>query len=265
MPPAPARETITLPRGIMATPELHPDKPTTGTVFTTTHWSVVLAAGQHPSSEAAEALAQLCRTYWYPIYAFVRRKGHAAHDAQDLTQEFFARLLGRSYLSAVDPGKGRFRSFLLASLEHFLAKEWVRANRQKRGGGCAIISLDEEAAEGCYRMEPAHELTAERIFERRWAMTLLHHTLARLQEECVADGKGKLFEQVKGTLSGEKSEVSYAQAAAQLGMSEGAVKVAVHRLRRRYGELLRTEIARTVSNPEEIDEEIRYLFTALAG
>jgi RNA polymerase sigma-70 factor (ECF subfamily) len=232
-------------------------------IFATTRWSVVHAAGDSKSPEAGQALEQLCRAYWYPLYAYVRRKGHAAEDAQDLTQEFFARLLARNYLRVADRNRGRFRSFLLGSLEHFLAREWTKARAQKRGGGRAVLSLDEMGAESRYLLESAHDLTAERIFERRWATTILDQAMARLREECLATRKSDLLDRVEGQLSGEKGETSYAGVAAALGMSEGAVKVAVHRLRQRFGELVRAEIAQTVTTPEDADDELRYLFAVL--
>ncbi len=235
----------------------------TAAQFATTHWSVVLAAGQSASTEANQALELLCRTYWYPLYAYVRRKGYDAHVAQDLTQEFFARLLARNYLSVADRNKGKFRSFLLGCLEHFLAREWTRAHAQKRGGGQPLFSLDQIDAENRYLLEPAHDLTAERIFDRRWATTLLNQAMARLREECLASQKGDLFESTQNYLSGERGEFSYADVAAALKTSEGAIKVAVHRLRQRYGELVRAEIAQTVASPEEADEELHYLFAVL--
>jgi len=235
----------------------------TGAAFATTHWSIVLAAGRGDSLQASEALAQLCRAYWYPLYAYVRRKGYQTCDAQDLTQEFFARLLARNYLSVADRNKGKFRSFLLGSLEHFLAREWTKAHAQKRGGGQATFSFDEVDAENRYRLEPAHELTPEKIFDRRWATALLDQAMARLREECLTSQKGDLFEKTQPHLSGEKGEASYADLAASLDMSEGAIKVAVHRLRQRYGELIRAEIAQTVASPKEVDEELQYLFAVL--
>ncbi len=239
------------------------DVPGTAAQFATTHWSVVLAAGQNTSTEANQALEMLCRTYWYPLYAYVRRKGYDAHVAQDLTQEFFARLLARNYLSVADRNRGKFRSFLLGCLEHFLAREWTRAHAQKRGGGQPLFSLDQIDAENRYLLEPAHDLTAERIFDRRWATTLLNQAMARLREECLASQKGDLFERTQNYLSGERGEFSYADVAAALKTSEGAIKAAVHRLRQRYGELVRAEIAQTVASPEEADEELHYLFAVL--
>jgi len=230
--------------------------------FATTHWSVVLEAGREESAQAGEALEQLCRTYWYPLYAYVRRKGHDPNDAQDLTQEFFARLLRGNFLNTVEQRKGKFRSFLVASLEHFLVKEWVRANRQKRGGGQAILSLDEEGAENRYALEPAGNLSAQKLYERRWAMTLLDRAMKRLGEECHQHGKRELFECVKNLLSGDAQEEGYRELAAGVTMSEGALRVAVHRLRQRYGILLREEIAQTVATQAEVDEEVRCLFAA---
>lgn len=208
-------------------------------------------------------MAKLCRTYWYPLYAYIRRKGYDAPDAQDLTQEFFARLMARNYLSVADRNKGKFRSFLLGSLEHFLAREWTKAHAQKRGGGQAIFSLDALNAENRYLHEPADQMTAEKIFDRRWATTLLDQGMTRLEAECLASHKSDLFAKVKGLLSGEKGESSSSELAASLNMSEGALNVAVHRLRQRFGELLRDEIAQTVSTPEEVDEELRYLIALL--
>ena len=233
--------------------------------FLPTHWTVVLAAGSRDSTEARDALEKLCRTYWPPIYAFIRRQGHNPHDAQDLTQGFFARVLEKNYISAADRTKGRFRSFLLGTLKHFLANEWDRTNAQKRGGGQVLIPLDAATEETSCGFEPADQLTAEKIFERRWALTLLDQVLRRLRSEYVADGKEPLFEQLKHTLTEASRALPYAQIAAQLNTSEGAIKVAVHRLRQRYRELLRAEIASTVAGPEEVDDEIRNLFAALAG
>ena len=234
--------------------------------FTPTHWSVVLAAaGSNDSTHARDALEKLCRNYWLPIYVFVRRQGHSSHDAQDLTQEFFARLLEKNYLAGVHREKGRFRSFLLASVKHFLTNEWDKAKAQKRGGGRVPISIDTAIGESSFNLEPADILTAEKIFERRWALALLEQVLRRLREEYSRDGKEKQFEQLKPTLTEASRSVPYVEIAARLGTSEGAVKVAVHRLRQRYRELLRAEIADTVANASEIDDEIRSLFAALAN
>jgi RNA polymerase sigma-70 factor (ECF subfamily) len=232
--------------------------------FVTTHWSVVLAAGHASSPHAQEALEQLCRTYWYPLYAFVRRRGHEAHEAQDLTQEFFARLLENDFLRAVDRSKGKFRSFMLAALEHFLAKQWRRSRAQKRGGGAALISLDDESAEQHYRQVSTSDLSPDKVFEQQWAVTLLDQVVARLREEFVAEGKGPLFEELKLFLTGEKRSAGYAELAARLGTTEAALKMTVSRMRQRYGALLREEIAQTVSSPLEVDEELRALFAALS-
>lgn len=227
--------------------------------FAATRWTLVLSAARGSDTpRAAAALAELCRIYWYPLYAFLRRRGHSAHEAEDLTQEFFARLLDKHFLADVDPRKGKFRSFLLVALQHFLANERDRARAQKRGGGQAVVSLDGLTAETRYHLEPADELTPERLFEKQWALTLLEQVLTQLHAEFAADGKTDLFQNLKGYLTGAATS-PYAEVAARMGLTEGAVKVAVHRLRRRYREVLRAEIAHTVSDPSEIDDEIRYL------
>jgi RNA polymerase sigma-70 factor (ECF subfamily) len=231
--------------------------------FRTTHWSLIVAAQGRGSTEARAALAELCEAYWYPLYAFIRRQGHSMEDARDLTQEFFARLLEKDYLGAVDREKGKFRSFLLACCKHFLANEHDRANALKRGGGVAIRLLDCQTAESRYSEEPAHDMTAEKLFERRWALTLLQNVFARLRQEHEQAGKLKLFEQLKPFLAGEGPAARYAEVAMSLRLSSGAVKVAVHRLRRRYRELVHEEIARTVDDPALVDVEIRDLFAAL--
>ena len=233
--------------------------------FATTHWSVVLAAQRSDSTRAHAALSHLCQTYWYPLYAFVRRQGHAPHDAQDLTQEFFARLLEKNYLAIVARERGRFRSFLLAALKHFLANEWNRARAAKRGGGREVLSLNETNAEGRYVLEPADETTAEKIFERRWATTLLDQVVKRLRDEYVRAEKPELYEALKNCLTVESRSAPYAELAVRLNTSEGAVKVAVHRMRARYREVLREEISQTVSNAEEVEEELRHLFAALGN
>jgi RNA polymerase sigma-70 factor (ECF subfamily) len=205
----------------------------------------------------------LCRTYWYPLYTYVRRRGHDSADAEDLTQAFFAHLLEHDGLLRVDPAKGRFRSYLLTALNHFLVDEWKTANRQVRGGSKRILSLDRESVEERYRLEPAEGWTAEKLYERRWAMTLLHQVLAALKREYTAS-RPELFDRLEVYLLGESSAPSYAETATHLGMTEEAVKAAVYRLRRRYRELLQLEIARTVAGPEEIEEELRALFAALS-
>jgi RNA polymerase sigma-70 factor (ECF subfamily) len=223
----------------------------------------VLAAGQETSSEKSQALERLCRTYWYPLYAFVRRRGYPPDEAQDLTQSFFLRLLDRQYLKAVDRTKGKFRSFLLASLEHFLANEWRRSQAQKRGGKMTFISLDDDSAERQYVQVPATGLSPEQLYEQQWATALLEQVLSRLRAEFVTEGKGELFEQLKVYLTGEK-QGAYAETAARLKTTEGSLKMGVSRLRHRYGTLLREEIANTVARPEDVEEELRALFAALA-
>lgn len=231
--------------------------------FDTTRWSVVIAAGGTDSREVASALELLCKTYWYPLYAFVRRKGQGPEEACDLTQEFVTRLLEKNFLQTADPAKGRFRTFLLTAFERFLVNEWAREHRLKRGGGRKSVPLSAVEAEERYRFEPADAATPERFFERRWALTLLEQTMTLLREECSGSGRGPLFDAVKTILAGEAGAPAYAEIASRLGMTEGAVKTSVHRLRRRYGELLRAEIAQTVSDPADIDDEIRQLFHAL--
>jgi RNA polymerase sigma factor (sigma-70 family) len=239
--------------------------PSLAAPFAATRWSVVLSARDQQSPQSTEALETLCKNYWYPLYAFVRRQGRNAHDAEDLTQAFFARLLERNYLASVDRNKGKFRSFLLGSLKHFLANEWDRANAQKRGGGKTVISIDRSAAEETFRFEPVDRLSADKIFERRWAMTLLERTLQRLADEYAADDKQQLFEQLKMTITGEGGGAAYGSIATQLGSTEGAIKVAAHRLRQRYREVLRAEIAETVANRDEVEEELRNLFATLSS
>ena len=232
--------------------------------FTETHWSVVLAAKEEGSSRAAEAMEKLCRTYWRPLYAYVRRQGHNPEEAEDLTQEFFAKLLAKDYLQHLRHQEGKFRSFLLTFVKRFLSDERDKAGAQKRGGGKTFISLDDTSAEERYLNEPRNDLSPDQIFERRWAQTVLERALNRLREEYVAGGKQALFEQLKEIQPGEHGESSYAEIGARLGLAEGTVKSAVHRLRRRLRELLREEIAQTVARPEEIDEEIRNLLAVLS-
>ncbi len=231
--------------------------------FATTHWSVVLAAGRTPSAGSQQALTSLCETYWYPAYAYVRRRGHSREEAQDLTQEFFLRLLEKDVLQAADPMRGKFRSFLLASLKNFLANERRDARARKRGGGRVHLSLDFQSAEDRYQFEPVDQLTPERIYERRWAMTLLERALSRLRSEHVTVGKCDHFDELKVFLGAEDRKVSNEEVAEKLGMTEGAVKVSVHHLRRRCREILREEIGQTVVGSEEVDDELRQLFSAL--
>ena len=234
-----------------------------GASFKTTHWSVVLAATDPATEAAAGALETLCRSYWYPLYSFLRRQGYRPHDAQDLTQSFFAHLLAKDALKKVDRRHGKFRSFLLASLKNAMANEWDKQQALKRGGHLSIISIDAEVGEERFRRESSHEVTPDKAFEQSWAIVLLEDVLERLRGEYLADNKSALFEALQPCISGDKGIVSYADVAGRLNMTEGAVKMAVLRLRRRFGELLRAEIANTVTRPEEIDEEIRALFAAV--
>ena len=208
-----------------------------GKQFTTTHWSVVLAAGDTASLQSAAALEQLCRTYWYPLYAFVRRKGQGPHDAQDLTQAFFARLLEKNYLANANPERGLFRTYLLTALNHFMSDEWDKTRRLKRGGNREIISFDAVSAEERYRLEPIERLDAARLYERRWVTTLLEKVLQRLEDEFRESGKGEPFDHLKGALLAQDSGSTYAELGVRLNMTESAVKQAVRRMRRRYREL----------------------------
>jgi RNA polymerase sigma factor (sigma-70 family) len=231
--------------------------------FASTHWSVVLAAGQVKSPESNEALAVLCRVYWYPLYAYARRCLDRPEDAQDLTQGFFAELLEKDFFHSVDPRRGRFRAYLLTAFKHYLAKERDRAAAQKRGGGRRPVPLDFQTGESRYLLEPADHTTPEIIFERRWALTLLEQALAQLRQEFTNAGKQRLFVGLKESLAGDGSSRPYSQIAADLDMTELAVKVAVHRMRRRYQEIIRAVIAQTVVSPDEIDDELRDLFAAV--
>jgi len=233
-------------------------------VFATTRWSVVLAAGQQESPQAADALETLCRTYWYPLYAHVRRRGHGHEDAQDLTQDFFAHLLARGFPCGAAPERGKFRSFLLASLRHFLVDQHRHADAAKRGGGQRTVSLDESRAEERFRLEPQHELTPEKLYEREWAMTLLDRAQSRLREEYVVAGNAGLYDRLKGFPLAEKGEISFQQAATELGITESALKSAVHRMRARYRQLVREEVAHTVADPAEVNEEARHLIAVIS-
>jgi RNA polymerase sigma factor (sigma-70 family) len=226
--------------------------------FGTTQWSLVLKAGQG----AEEALFKLCQVYWPPLYAFIRRRGHPLHEAQDLTQGFFAHVLEHRALDTVAPAKGRFRSFLLVSLKHFLDNEWHKAHAVKRGGRQVLISWEDLKPHERDLLGPTDQMTPEKVFNRRWALMLLDRVMDRLRGECIAARKGEMFEEVKEHLTGDAGK-SYREIAARFGTTEGAVKVTVHRLRRRFGELVREQVGRTVEKPEEIDEEIRELFAAL--
>jgi RNA polymerase sigma-70 factor (ECF subfamily) len=232
--------------------------------FATTHWSVVLAAGQTSDTQAAAALERLCGTYWYPLYAHVRRRGYAAPEAQDLTQECFARLLAKRWLSVADSRRGRFRSFLLAALNHFLANEWNRAHCEKRGGALPHVPFDTVAAERLYVVEPGHGLNAEELYERNWALRLLEQVRTRLREEYGKAGPVESFDLLERFLPGEECPLSYAEAARQLAIPEGTLKSDVHRLKPRYARLLREEIAQTVAGPEEVEHELRHLIAVLS-
>lgn len=230
-----------------------------GGIFATTHWSVVLAASESSSAQASHALEQLCRAYWYPLYVYVRRRGYSAADAEDLTQEFFTRLLHHHSIAGAQQTKGRFRCFLLGALKHLLADETARARAKKRGGDRFILSWEQDGAEQRFAQEPADGSSPERLFERRWALTVLNHAAARLRAEFTTVGDAPLFEHLKAYVTGEATAPTYATTANQLGLSESAVKSAIYRLRRRYGELVRAEVAQTVSDANELEAEIRHL------
>ena len=233
--------------------------------FATTHWSVVLGAADTSAPGSQEALEKLCRAYWFPLYAYVRRQGHTPEDAQDLTQAFFARFLARKYFQKADRERGRFRSFLLTSLRNFLVNEWERSKTEKRGGAARPIQLDTVAAENLFNQELSHELTAEKIYERNWALAVLNQVREHLRQEYSADCKSFRFEQLDQFLPGQKGELTYAEAARQLGIPEGTLKAAVNRLKKRFGDLLRTEIAHTVTGEHEVNEELRHLIAVLSG
>jgi RNA polymerase sigma factor (sigma-70 family) len=232
-------------------------------VFATTHWSVVLNARRGDAPQAEASLEKLCQTYWLPLYAYVRRRGYSEADAEDLTQGFFAWLLERHWLEQADQQRGRFRSFLLTSISYFLANEWDKSQAQKRGSG-RVVSLPLSAADTSCRWEPADTVTPEQTFERRWAVTLLDEVMSRLCADYARQDKAQLFEELKPCLLGERSAQPYASLATKLGMTEGSVKVAVHRLRQRYRQVLREEIAHTLEKTEDIEEEMRHLFAVLA-
>ena len=233
--------------------------------FATTRWTAVLAARKSDSPQAAEALDQLCRTYWYPLYAWIRRQGHSPHDAQDLIQGFFARLLHKDDLADVDPARGKFRSFLLASLKHYLANEGDRERAWKRGGRHEFVPLDADTAESRYHAEPADTFSADLIYDRRWALTVLELVMGRLRAEFRRRGKETVFDQLKSCLTGDRLDQPYGKLARQLGVTESAVKVSVHRLRQRYRELLRDEVRQTVGDTSTAEDELRHLMELLRG
>jgi RNA polymerase sigma-70 factor (ECF subfamily) len=236
--------------------------PDSRAVFLTTHWSLVLAAKGSGSNASGPALEALCQTYWYPLYAYLRRQGRSAHDAQDLTQGFFARLLEKDYLQMAGQEKGKFRTFLLVALQRFVANEWDREHALKRGGHAPVISIDQELAESRFGSEPAHNFRPDILFDRQWAMTLLERAITRLREEYVASGRAALFEHLQSCLAREETALPYVEIAVRLGLTEAAVKMAVHRLRARYREIVREEISHTVCTAGQIEEEIQHLFLA---
>lgn len=233
--------------------------------FTTTHWSVVVAAGDATQPGALDALEQLCRAYWYPLYVYVRRRGHSPEDAQDLTQDFFQRLLASDWIARADQAKGRFRTFLLCGLKNFLSNEWQKRTRLKRGAGKGLVALDGLEAEERYQVEPAELASADKLFERRWALTLLEAVLRRLEAEQSGPNAVEQFFALREVLVGEPSAEGYAALARRFRVAENTVKSWVHRLRGRYRELLREEVAQTVNGPEEVQDELRFLARVLAG
>ncbi len=245
--------------------EPHSEPQAHGGVFATTHWSVVLAARGSDSPQAAEALGQLCRAYWYPLYAYVRSSGYTPADAEDLTQEFFTRLIAKRYVSAAQPERGKFRWFLMCAVKRFLINERERAGAVKRGAGRSHIPFDGEKAEDRYRLEAADHLTPDKLFDRAWAVDLIEAANRSLEEECRLEGKAEMFEQLKFFLSGDQAHLTYAEVGAGLGMTEGAVKVAVHRLRQRYRDALREQIAQTVTTRAEVEEELQELLVVFSG
>ncbi len=241
------------------------EPPARGGVFATTHWSVVLAAGEQNTPESAEALERLCSTYWHPLYTYVRRRGYSPEDAQDLTQQFFERFLERGSFSAADPARGRFRTFLLKALQHFLADEWKRRHRAKRGGRTFQVPLDGVLAEKLYAAELTDMMTPERAYEQRWALTLLEQVLEHMHQDYSSAGKETLFQALQAFLWGADPSLSYSALATELGLTQEALRAAVHRLREDYRERLRAEVAHTVSEPGEIDAELHYLIDVIVA
>lgn len=240
-------------------------KHSSGQKFATTHWSLILAAGHRSSLDSDDALESLCRTYWYPLYVYAQRRVSDVQQAQDLTQAFFARVLEKNFFETADPQRGRFRAFLLTAFKRFLVNEWEKDRAAKRGGGKKILSFNFDSGESQYTLEPADHLTPERRYEQQWALTMLEHVVAKLRDEFVATGKEAQFNHLKVFITGPSQTDSYAAAAMTLGISEGAAKVAAHRMRQRYRELLRAEIAQTVTELSEVDDEIRNLFDVLGS
>lgn len=244
-------------------PDKNPNSDQRNDRFATTRWSMIRAVGGTNESTASSALEQLCQSYWFPLYAFVRRQGHDAESAADLTQAFFADLLQREDLKKVDPELGKFRSFLLSAMKHFLVNHWNKDRALKRGGGKSPLSLDFQTADEKYSLEPAHSRTPDSIYQQQWAKTLLDLIHKNLRQEFVERGRAVQFDKLQSFIAGKNSEQTLAEAAAQLSMTEVAAKVALHRMRRRFGELLRAEIEQTVTSPEEVDAELQQLFDAL--
>ena len=236
-----------------------------GAAFRTTHWSVVLSARDANHANSREALAALCEQYWYPVYAFIRRKGKSHHEAQDLAQEFFARFIEKEFLNAVDRDKGRFRTFLLTTVHRFLCTQWERSQAQKRGGGAVLVTWDAQSAEDRYMQEPAHNLTPERLFDRNWASALLTCAMRDLQSEYERAGKAELLEVLQAFIARDAEHGSYSTVAERLGMTEGNARQWAHRIRQRYGQLIRERIAETVDSDEAVEEELRSLHAALGG
>jgi len=238
-------------------------QPAPGDYFASTRWTVVLSAGHKSSPQSDRALAELCRIYWYPLYAYVRKHGHSREDAEDLVQAFFARFLEKNYLEGLSSERGKFRAFLLACLKHFLANEWDKASRQKRGGTAQHLSLDWQSADERYQLEPQDLASPDRLYDREWAHALLERVLARLKQEYAAAGKAELFEHAKSSLMVRGEATPHVHAATELKMDAGALRVAVHRLRQRYRHTLEEEIAQTLSDPSSVKDELRSLQEAL--
>jgi RNA polymerase sigma-70 factor (ECF subfamily) len=233
--------------------------------FVTTRWTLVVAAADPDSPESRDALATLCQDYWYPLYVYARRRGNSPEDARDLTQGFFAKLLEKNYLKAADRKRGKFRTFLLTAMQGYMANEWDRKSAQKRGGGQTPISLDIEWAEGGLIFEPVDDLTPEAIFEKCWALAQFEKVVDLMRAEMSLPGKEQRFELLKGYVTGDGRDIPYRDVAQELGVSESSVKVAVHRMRKRFGELLRQAVAETVAGPDSVEEEIRHLLSVAAG
>ncbi|MBL9171675.1 MAG: sigma-70 family RNA polymerase sigma factor [Verrucomicrobiales bacterium] len=248
----------------MSQDEAQSHAPDPGRDFRTTHWSVVIRAREHWSDQSREALERLCRTYWYPIYVFVRRRGFGSHEAEDLTQGFFTKLLEKNYLESADRDKGRFRTFLLTAVTRFLANEWDRERALKRGGGQTVFSLEDLAPEGMDAYDPPSDQTPEHLYERQWAEAVLQQVLARLRGEFDGAGRAEVFDELKSFLLEEKGAVSYADVAKRLNLTLPALKSSIFRLRQRYRDLLQDEISNTVATPQEVEDEIRYLVAVLS-